>query len=170
MATLWIGEAIIGSAIVLGTTAAFASGLALPIAVRSSWQVGIGICGLLSVAAFAAWLVRLRSVRSMWTSAVAWHVTLFIGTQATSFYLLVTWLPTIEISLGVEPVTAGWHSFLYQVVGIVAGLGVTAMMRGRADHRSPYLIHVGVGGGVEAASTDAHVALLGHAQTQILSG
>jgi CP family cyanate transporter-like MFS transporter len=191
VATLWIGTAVLGSAIavcnvvvpaivkrdfprevplvtglysaVLGTTAAFASGLALPIASRSSWQVGIGIWGLLSVVAFAAWLVRLRSVgsirsdrpgvaealnasghtggRSMWTSAVAWQVTLFMGTQATSFYLLVTWLPTIEINLGLDPVTAGWHSFLYQIVGIVAGLGVTAMMRGRTDHR---LVGVGI--------------------------
>ena len=30
----------------------------------------------------------------------------------------MTWLPTIEVvSLGVDPVTAGWYSFLYQIVG-----------------------------------------------------
>lgn len=178
MATLWIGTAVLGSAIavcnvavpaivkrdfpgevplvtglyaaVLSTTAAFASGLTLPIALRSSWQAGIGIWGLLSVVALAAWLVRLRSVRrvdfesrgarttdaqTMWTSPVAWQVTMFMATQATTFYLLVTWLPTIEISLGVDPVTAGWHSFLFQIVGIGAGLGITPMMRGRTDHR-----------------------------------
>ena len=72
----------------------------------------------------------------MWTSAVAWQVSLIMGTQATYFYLLVTWLPTIEVSLGVDPVTAGWHSFLYQIVGIAAGLGVTPLMRGRSDHRA----------------------------------
>jgi CP family cyanate transporter-like MFS transporter len=58
-----------------------------------------------------------------------------MATQALTFYLLVTWLPTIEISFGVDPVTAGWYSFLYQVVGIAAGLGVTVFMRGRSDHR-----------------------------------
>jgi CP family cyanate transporter-like MFS transporter len=68
-------------------------------------------------------------------------VTLFMGTQATSFYLLVTWLPTIEVSLGIDPVTAGWYSFIYQVAGIVAGLGVTVLMRGRTDHR---LVGVGI--------------------------
>src|SRR4029453_16397256 len=43
---------------------------------------------------------------------------------------------TIEVSMGVDPVTAGWHSFLYQIVGIAAGLGVTPFMRRRSDHRA----------------------------------
>ena len=176
--SLWAGTAILGAAIavgnvavpaivkrdfprevplvtgiytaVLSTTAAFASGLALPIAQRTGWRVGLGIWGVLSVLALLAWLLRLRPVRasasttgpvrvtagrSMWRSAVAWQVTLLMGAQATSFYLLVTWLPTIEVSFGVDPVTAGWHSFVYQIVGIAAGLGVTVVMRGRTDHR-----------------------------------
>ena len=135
---------------VLSATAAFASGLALPIALRAGWRVGLGIWGLLSVLALVVWLIRLRRAhasgstsqpapapgrRSMWTSAVAWQVTLLMGAQATSFYLLVTWLPTIEVSFGVDPVTAGWHSFVYQIVGIAAGLGITVVMRGRTDHR-----------------------------------
>ena len=176
--SLWAGTAILGGAIAIGNvavpaivkrdfprevplvtglytavlsaTAAFASGLSLPIALRAGWRVGLGIWGLLSVLALLAWLIRLRSARvsaataepvpapanrSMWTSAVAWQVTLLMGAQATSFYLLVTWLPTIEVSFGVDPVTAGWHSFVYQIVGIAAGLGITVVMRGRTDHR-----------------------------------
>ncbi|WP_375423094.1 MFS transporter [uncultured Friedmanniella sp.] len=71
----------------------------------------------------------------MWSSSVAWQVTAFMATQATTFYLLVTWLPTIEVSRGVSSTTAGWHLVLYQLIGIPAGLGVTAFMRARADHR-----------------------------------
>lgn len=179
--SLWAGTAILGAAIavgnvavpaivkrdfprevplitgfytaVLSAAAAFASGLALPIALRTGWRVGLGIWGVLSVLALLAWLIRLRQPRpasstlaapasdpaaggrSMWTSAVAWQVTLLMGAQATSFYLLVTWLPTIEVSFGVDPVTAGWHSFVYQIVGIAAGVGITGVMRGRTDHR-----------------------------------
>jgi MFS transporter, CP family, cyanate transporter len=59
-----------------------------------------------------------------------------MATQGLTYFMLVTWLPTIEVSLGVDPVTAGWHSFLYQIVGIAAGLGVTPFMRGRRDHRA----------------------------------
>ena len=74
--------------------------------------------------------------RSVWRSAVAWQVSLIMATQGLTYFMLVTWLPTIEVSLGVDPVTAGWHSFLYQIVGIAAGLGVTPFMRGRRDHRA----------------------------------
>jgi CP family cyanate transporter-like MFS transporter len=74
--------------------------------------------------------------RSVWRSAVAWQVSLIMATQGFTYFLLVTWLPTIEVSMGIDPVTAGWHSFLYQIVGIAAGLGVTPFMRARSDHRA----------------------------------
>ena len=210
---LWLGTALLGGAIavsnvtlpalikrdfarevplvtgvytaVLSTTAAFASGLALPIARVGGWRLGVGIWGLLSVLALLAWLPRsLRAGRppaapgtvpvgdgalgavaeagprparpprrSMWSSAVAWQVTAVMGTQATTFYLLVTWLPTIEMSHGVPAVTAGWYLFLYQVVGVVGGLLVTVFMRGRADHRL-------AGAGVTAAMLVGVLGLL----------
>jgi CP family cyanate transporter-like MFS transporter len=71
----------------------------------------------------------------MWRSALAWQVTAFMGTQAIFFYLLVTWLPSIEVSRGIDPVHAGWHLFLFQATGIVGGLTVSLAMRGRRDHR-----------------------------------
>ena len=141
---------------VLGATAAVASGLALPIAEIGGWRLGIGIWVLFSVVAALVWPLRMRGStarepdvapssppvgggtrRSVWRSAVAWQVSLIMATQALTYYMLVTWLPTIEVvSLGVDPVTAGWYSFLYQMVGIAAGLGVTPFMRARSDHRA----------------------------------
>jgi MFS transporter, CP family, cyanate transporter len=139
---------------VLGGVAATASGLALPIAEVGGWRLGIGIWVLVSVVAAVVWPLRMRRPvtptatvgssgsgsepgrRSLWRSAVAWQVSLIMGTQALTYFMLVTWLPTIEASLGVDPVTAGWHSFWYQMVGIVAGLAVTPFMRGRSDHRA----------------------------------
>lgn len=138
---------------VLGATAALASGLALPVAALGGWRLGIGVWVVLSVVAALVWPLRMRRSRepeptsgslptgggatpSVWRSAVAWQVSLIMATQGLTYFLLVTWLPTIEVSLGVDPVTAGWHSFLYQIVGIAAGLGVTPFMRGRRDHRA----------------------------------
>lgn len=139
---------------VLGATAAVASGLALPVAELGGWRLGIGIWGLLTVVAALVWPLRMRSradrgptagagdpadagpAPSVWRSPVAWQVSLIMATQGLTYFLLVTWLPSIEVSLGIDPVTAGWHSFLYQVVGIAAGLGVTPFMRGRRDHRA----------------------------------
>ena len=144
---------------VLGATAAVASGLALPIAELGGWRLGIGVWVLFSVVAALVWPLRMRrsparepavtpssapaagrTGESVWRSGVAWQVSLIMATQGLTYFTLVTWLPTIEVGLGVEPVTAGWHSFLYQIVGIAAGLAVTPFMRGRRDHRA-----VGVG-------------------------
>jgi len=137
----------------LSLSAALASGLALPIANRSGWRLGIGIWALVGVLALLAWLPRLRrhgrdvavpgplpgaparSGRSVWRSPLAWQVTTFMGTQAIFFYLMVTWLPSIEVARGASPVRAGWDLFLFQVTGIAGGLLVSVAMRGRRDHR-----------------------------------
>ncbi|WP_084126743.1 MFS transporter [Demequina sp. NBRC 110054] len=71
----------------------------------------------------------------LWRSADAWWVTAFMACQSMLFYVLVTWLPSIDVSYGASAVTAGWHQFGFQTVGIVAGFAVTAFMRGRADQR-----------------------------------
>lgn len=59
-----------------------------------------------------------------------------MGVQSTVFYVIITWLPTIEGSLGIDASVAGWHLFLFQIVGIVSGIGVTSFMRRRTDHRA----------------------------------
>ena len=137
----------------LSLSAALASGLALPIAERGGWRLGIGVWALVGVLALVAWLPRLRghgrddavplplpgaperTGASVWRSPLAWQVTAFMGTQAIFFYLMVTWLPSIEVARGVSPVRAGWDLFLFQVTGIAGGLLVSLAMRGRRDHR-----------------------------------
>lgn len=142
----------------LSLSAALASGLALPIGERGGWRVGIAVWSVVGVLALVAWLPRLRRHerdepvpvavtlptadasrtgrgRSMWRSPLAWQVTAFMGTQAIFFYLLVTWLPSIEVARGVGPVAAGWHLFLFQATGIAGGLLVSLAMRGRRDYR-----------------------------------
>ena len=137
----------------LSLSAALASGLALPIAEGGGWRLGIGVWAVVGVLALLAWLPRLRSHgrdsavpvampgapdrtgASVWRSPLAWQVTTFMGTQAIFFYLVVTWLPSIEVARGVSPVRAGWDLFLFQATGIAGGLLVSFAMRGRRDHR-----------------------------------
>ena len=146
----------------LSLSAALASGLALPIAERGGWRLGIGTWAVVGVLALVVWLPRLRrherdvpvapvaqvlpdapdvpsapgrAGRTVWRSALAWQVTAFMGTQAIFFYLMVTWLPSIEVARGVSPVRAGWDLFLFQATGIAGGLLVSLAMRGRRDHR-----------------------------------
>ncbi|MDT0158769.1 MFS transporter [Microbacterium sp. ARD32] len=56
-------------------------------------------------------------------------MTAFMGLQSTTFYVMVTWLPTIETSTGISPEQAGVHLFLYQIVGVAAGLAIPRLMR-----------------------------------------
>lgn len=52
-----------------------------------------------------------------------------MGLQSTSFYVLISWLPAILTARHVSHAAAGWYLFAYQVVGILAGLGVPLVLR-----------------------------------------
>lgn len=173
---LWVGTAILGSAIAVGNVlvpalvkkdfphriaistgaysavlsgfAALASGFASPIAARFGWRIAIGVWSVLAVVAALVWLPRVvgatrlaqpasspAASRTMWSSWTAWQVALFMAAQSTTFYLIITWLPTVEVKIGQTAITAGWHLFVFQVVGIVAGLLVPLAMHGRGDLR-----------------------------------
>lgn len=64
----------------------------------------------------------------LWSSAVAWQVTLFLGLQSTVYYTVITWWPTIEQDHGISAAAAGWHQFLFQVVGITGSLAAAALI------------------------------------------
>ncbi|WP_084464794.1 CynX/NimT family MFS transporter [Microtetraspora fusca] len=137
--------------------AALASGVAVPIAAATGngWRWSLAVWAVPALLAAGVWALRMRGTRSraaaagtaaptvsavrekpVWRSAVAWQVTFFMGLQSTTFYLLVNWLPTMETARGVPASTAGWYLFLFQAVGIVSGLAVTAVMGARSDQRA----------------------------------
>lgn len=145
---------------VMNSSAALAAGLAVPLSLLlGSWRPALGLWAGLVAVAVLVWVVRMRRVpgpdsgggrtvaaapeepeRSVWTSAKAWQVTVFMGLQSTTFFTLINWLPTVEASRGVAPTTAGWHLFGFQLAGIVAGLAVTTLMGRRAEQRPACLV------------------------------
>ncbi|UNX55527.1 MFS transporter [Georgenia sp. TF02-10] len=72
---------------------------------------------------------------SVWRSGLAWQLAGYMGLQSTAFYVLVTWLPTLEQDLGISPADAGWYVSFFQVVGIAGNLGAPAVMRLGRDQR-----------------------------------
>lgn len=134
---------------VMGGVAAFASGFSVALAGIGGWRLALGVWAVLGVPALALWLPRVRNAPEppagpvvagggvpVWRSGVAWSVALYMAAQSTSFYLMITWLPSIEAGSGVSAATAGWHLFLFQVIGIVAGLIAGPVIRARADQRA----------------------------------
>lgn len=176
LATLWLGTLVLGAAIavgnvllpavvrrdfashaalvvggysaVLGTAAAIASGVALPLASAAGdgWRWSLVVWAVPAFAAAVVWVGFLHrrpaprpapdgapqeepAGASVWRAASAWRITAFMGLQSTSFYVLISWLPAILTARHVSHAAAGWYLFAYQVVGILAGLGVPLVLR-----------------------------------------
>ncbi|TDD45263.1 MFS transporter [Kribbella antibiotica] len=144
--------------------AALASIVAVPIADAADWRLSLAIWGGLALLAALIWLPRSLGAEppppvvsrgaelvSVWRQPMAWLVTGFMGLQSTSFYLLVNWLPTIEISTGISERTAGVHVFLFQGFGLIGGLTIPRLLKNPVSQRA----------GAVTASVPIVVALLG---------
>lgn len=128
--------------------ASIASVVAVPLAGSAGWRGSLAVWAILALVVAVLWLPRARAgkpvestsaaadhpVVSVWQQPTAWLVTAFMGLQSTTFYVMITWLPTIERSTGVSAEQAGVHLFLYQLVGVVGGLAIPRLMR-RPDNQ-----------------------------------
>lgn len=119
--------------------AAIASAAAVPLAATIGWQGALVIWGLPVIIVGLLWLPRLKSATVVATTttvkrtpvsrqSTAWLVTAFMGLQSINFYFLVTWLPTIETQHGISEQQAGWHLFLFQVLGFIGALLIPKLM------------------------------------------
>jgi MFS transporter, CP family, cyanate transporter len=135
--------------------AAIAAGLAVPIAgvTQDGWRLSLGIWAGLALIAIAVFAPQLRKrtlpetlaataapkashpYRSPWRSALGWQVTAFMGLQSTVYYILITWLPSIEQSDGVSQSAAGLHQFLLNGFGILGSLSAAALIHRWKDQR-----------------------------------
>lgn len=126
--------------------AATASAVAVPLANVTNWRTALAVWAIPVFLVALAWLPRARSAprpvttrtvpeaaANVWKWPTAWLVTAYMGLQSTTFYITITWLPSIEIDHGVSEEVAGLHLFLASAAGIVGGLLVPLLMRGRSQ-------------------------------------
>ncbi len=127
--------------------AATASLIAVPLANVTNWRTALAFWAIPSFLVAALWLPRARLAArpaapsehsaatgtNVWKWPTAWLVTAYMGLQSTTFYITITWLPSIETEHGVSPEVAGLHLFLASGSGIVGGLLVPLLMRGRSQ-------------------------------------
>jgi CP family cyanate transporter-like MFS transporter len=129
----------------MSTMAALASGVSIPLAhgAQLGWKGSLSFWTVIAVVAFLCWLPQVRAKdvsfsakqtpsppRKVWSSTLAWHVTLFMGLQSFLFYSTISWLPAILAHHGMEPGTAGWLLSLVQVVSLPASF-LTPVLAGR---------------------------------------
>jgi len=145
-------------AAVLSAVAAIAAGISVPIAglAHEGWRWSLGIWAGLAVIGVAVLAPRLRQPRvdnetvapdvpetlgrSPWRSAIGWQVTLFMGVQSAVYFILITWLPSIERSTGISATTAGFHQLLLNTGGIVGSLVTAAAIHRRSHDQRPIAV------------------------------
>lgn len=137
---------------VQSVVAGAASGLVVPVAgTTGSWRLALAVWGCLILLAVVVWLPRIRTYArppahatqsrastvpvSLWRSSLAWQVAGYFGFQSTSFYVLLSWLLTVEQDMGVSPGVAGIHLAVFLVVGLATNLAVPKVLTIRGDQR-----------------------------------
>ncbi|MFB4162447.1 CynX/NimT family MFS transporter [Alteribacillus sp. JSM 102045] len=119
----------------MGIFASIGSGVSIPLyeTFGLGWEQALGVWAVLTVLALFVWLPQIIGTKetkkpvkedkpgfsqSIWSSSLAWQVTLFMGLQSFLFYSLITWIPDVLVELGMSLSLAGWMLFLLQLVGI----------------------------------------------------
>ncbi|OXM44564.1 CynX/NimT family MFS transporter [Amycolatopsis alba] len=134
----------------MGLVAAVSSGISVPLAkvLPGTWRSALAWGVVIALAALVAWLPRLRETRSEggvqargkhartpWGSWLAWQVSFFMGLQSLVFYTAIAWLPSILANQGMSTAAGGWTLFYYQLIGLVTGMALPLLTRGRHDQR-----------------------------------
>ncbi|MEI3607567.1 MFS transporter [Pseudogracilibacillus sp. SE30717A] len=121
----------------MGVFAATASGISIPLAkgIKLGWQQAMLVWSVPAILAMVVWLyISIKHVQSkkktdivssirdkrIWRSRLAWQVAMFLGFQSFLFYVTISWLPEILVSLGVDISTAGWLLAIAQFIGLPA--------------------------------------------------
>ncbi|MDQ0207787.1 CynX/NimT family MFS transporter [Alkalicoccobacillus murimartini] len=138
--------------------AALASGITVPLAegVGLGWNTTLLLWAALVLVGLAVWVPQLRGKNSepsaaqvqplsssLWRSAIAWQVTLFMGLQSFLFYSSVAWLPEIMQSHGMEVATAGWMLSLMQFAGL-PGNFLAPILAGRMTDQRALIIGISI--------------------------
>jgi CP family cyanate transporter-like MFS transporter len=143
----------------LGGVGAIGSGVAVPLSFlgdgQSGWRIALLVTGaglLVPAIALWAWATRghhavhlarpviPRSGTGIWRDALAWQVAAYMGFQAATFYMMLTWLAAISTSIGRCEVVAGFDVMIYQLTTIIGSIIVPLLLRGPAERFVPAAI------------------------------
>ncbi|WP_413361981.1 CynX/NimT family MFS transporter [Lysinibacillus sp. 3P01SB] len=135
-----------------------------------SWQIALGLWGLLSIPALILWTIasgkqeqlavrQLQSteVRNPWKTKRAWFILLFFGLQTSSFFSLTTWLSPVAQEQGFSLVTAASVLTVMSIVQIIGNIIIPILVN-RLPDRIKWLyglLLIGtIGGGIMLIDAD----------------
>ncbi|WP_034456072.1 CynX/NimT family MFS transporter [Buttiauxella noackiae] len=133
----------------MGVAAAIGSMFVVPIAQHGyGWPGALMALMIFPIVALLIWLPQLSNhttstlstskalhSRGIWSSALAWQVTLFLGINSLIYYVVIGWLPSILISHGYSEAQAGSLHGLMQLATAAPGLLVGMILSRLKDQR-----------------------------------
>lgn len=135
--------------LMMGLSAAVVSALAIPLTEYTpwSWRTSLLSVAFMIVVSWLVWLPQTRkgprrrkrgsaqSGSSLWRNPIAWQVTFFLGCNSLLYYIFVSWLPSLLMSLGFSASAAANMHGLMQLASAVAGLLILPIVRHFKDQR-----------------------------------
>ena len=134
--------------ITMGAAGAVGSAIIIPLAQQWGWNFALSLLVIVPVLALVLWFPQLSNHHqhklsgpnqtttvSVWTSPLAWQVTLFMGLNAMPFYVAVGWLPAILTDSGISPEKAGAVHGMLQFTTAIPGLMLAATLRRLKDQK-----------------------------------
>ncbi|STA63021.1 Inner membrane transport protein YeaN [Citrobacter amalonaticus] len=134
--------------ITMGAAGAVGSAIIIPLAQHLGWNTALALLVVAPALALIIWfpqLINHQKLRlsgqnqttsvSVWTSPLAWQVTLFMGLNAMPFYVAVGWLPAILTDNGISPERAGAVHGMLQFTTAIPGLILAATLRRLKDQK-----------------------------------
>ena len=129
--------------------------VAVPVALIAGWRVAAGVWAVLTAVACLLWaaVVVTRSrgraagsdpargtapgaagdparAEGVWRSPVLWAMVLMFGMTSLNTYAIITWLPTILVDAGADPLLSGALLALFSVFGLGAAFVVPPLTLG----------------------------------------
>lgn len=142
-------------ALTMSLVAALVSAIAVPISRIHglSWRYSLLSVSLIVVITLIVWWPQWRRSEkikpdmiqtkvSLWHEPLAWQVSLFLGLNSVSFYILVSWLPAILQESGFSAEHAGNVHGLLQLAIAISGLVVVPLIARFKDQRPVVVIMV----------------------------
>ena len=145
----------------LSVGAGLAAGLTVPILHDTgSVNLALGVWALPAGLAFVVWLTQIsngwltptqpmtasgtptKPMISVWSSPVAWRVTVFFGLQSLVYYAILSWLPSIYRAKGHSPASAGLLLAVLATIGIVGNLAGPALASRTSDQRAAVIVSI----------------------------
>lgn len=133
-----------GYTTLLALTASVAAAISVPASLAlGGWEMSLLITVIPALLSVIFWYPRIREsephvripahaakadTRTVYRSLIAWSSLTFFGIQSMNFYVVLSWLPTMLISIGVDPGAAGGFLGLATAIGIPTAILLAPLM------------------------------------------